>query len=222
MRAHNAQRREQWSLFWSDRRNRTATLLGMVCVLVSVALIRWTITRIEMRRGIELLDPVLASLPVVDLTSIIFLLIYGSVVVALWGVSMRPRRFLMTLYAYALLLLLRSMTLWLVPLEPPADMIVLRDPVVQAFLPYSDRPPTKDLFFSGHVATAVLFSLTAGSGWTKLALAAAALLLAALLVLQHVHYTLDLIAAPLFALGSYWTVLHFQPQSCDHEEGTSV
>jgi len=164
------------------------------------------------RRGVELPDPLLPSLPVFDLTTPIFALIYGSLLLAIWHLARHPGRLLAGVEAYVLMILMRAGTLWLVPLEPPRGMIALPDPVVQLLLPHAAPPPTRDLFFSGHVATAFLLFLIVQQPWLKGAMLAATLLIAAFLALQHVHYTLDLIAGPFFALGSYRAVLCLQPK----------
>jgi hypothetical protein len=206
----NEQHRTRWQAFWDERYNRWVALASVAGVVASLALLRWMIALVEARRGVVLADPVLDSITARDLTVPIFALIYASILLALSQLFRRPRRLLAGFQAYGLLMLMRAATLWLAPLAPPANTIVLRDPFVQMFL-HSDHVPTKDLFFSGHVATTYLLFLTAGNGWIKPVLLSAAVLLGVLLALQHVHYLIDLVAAPFFAIGSYRAILRLGP-----------
>ena len=201
---------ETWRVFWEQRRNREVALLSLCFLVAVLALLRLLIPLVEGRPGVELPDPVLASFTPVDLNWPIFALVYGSILLGLAGVGRRPRPLLITVQAYALLMLLRCTTLWLIPLEEPATMILLRDPIVQTLL-HVHHPPAKDLFFSGHVATAFLLALTASERQMKQVQLAAALLIALMLASQHVHYTIDLVAAPFFALGSYRAALLLRP-----------
>ena len=99
-----------------------------------------------------------------------------------------------------LLLALRVAGVGLVPLEPPPGQIPLADPLVALGTGVTLQ---KDLFFSGHVATLVLCGLVLpGRAWRVAAFAAAALAGAGLIV-QHVHYTIDVLAAPGFAWAAH-------------------
>lgn len=170
--------------------------------LAVLACLRSLLVYVETRPSVGLADPLLASFTAIDLSWYIFALIYGLVVLAVTGLLDRPRQLLVTLLAYALLTNLRLLTLYLVPLKEPSGMILLQDPVLESFLG-ADFPVCRDLFFSGHTATAFLFCLTAGRRWLRPVLCAATFLTGLFLILQHVHYTVDIVAAPFFALGSY-------------------
>ena len=110
----------------------------------------------------------------------------------------KPLRLLHMVWAYALLLVLRMCTMYLFTFEPPAGIIPLQDPVTALFYP-GGVPFLKDLFFSGHTATLVLFGLAVGPGRARLALWVLAAAVGALVMAQHVHWTVDVVAAPFFA-----------------------
>ncbi len=187
---------------WGDGRFRRSAVLTAAGLLATALLFRGVLGFVEARPGGRLNDPVLAAFPPVEVSWTLFALIYGTVVLALIGLLGRPHRLLLTLQSYALLVLVRAATLLLTPLDPPATMIELRDPLV-ALYQQSAQPLTRDLFFSGHVSTAFLVFLTARSGQPKAFFLAATVAIGALLLAQHVHYTIDVAAAPFFALGSY-------------------
>lgn len=186
---------------WGNRCFRWSAVGTTAGLVATAALFREVLGFVEARPGVRLNDPLLAAFAPIEVNLLLFASIYGVVTLALLSMLGRPRSLLITFQAYGLLLLVRAATLALTPLDPPATMIELQDPLVELYL-QSDRPLTRDLFFSGHVSTVFLFFLTARSGRPKACFLAAAALIGALL-LQHVHYTIDVAAAPFFAMGSH-------------------
>ena len=87
-------------------------------------------------------------------------------------------------WRYGALLLLRMLTMYLVTFEPPPGIIPLVDPVTALFYPGSE-PFLKDLFFSGHTATPLLFALAVGPGRGRMLLAACAAVVGALVIVQQ-------------------------------------
>jgi len=157
---------------------------------------------IEHRAGPVLADPLLPLLPRHDVATPVFVLMYGGVLVGVGWLTRQPRLFLRGLWGYGLLLLLRMATIWLVPLSPPLDMVPMPDPFT-ATLFHTGTAITKDLFFSGHTATVAILAL-ATRGWWRRGLALTALAIGVLVLVQRVHYTYDVLAAPFFAWFAYW------------------
>jgi len=163
---------------------------------------------IEHRAGVVLSDPVLALFPPADLTWLTFALIYLGLAVALVVLSRHPDALMLALQSYVMMVLVRIVAMYLVPLEPPAAMIALTDPTVETFGTGSTL--TKDLFFSGHTSTLfLLFLVTPGRLWKGLFLLCAVGIGVAVL-LQHVHYTIDVYAAPFFAFGAFTLTKHLR------------
>jgi hypothetical protein len=156
---------------------------------------------VETRAGIVLPDPVLSLLSPHDFRWITFSLIYSGILLGIISLSFYPFALLLTVRAYILMILLRIVCMFLLPLDPPRDMIPLVDPFVQ--WPGVYQTFTRDLFFSGHTATIVLLAFTAQWKDMKIIFACTAFLVAMLLLLQHVHYTIDVVAAPCFAFVAY-------------------
>ncbi len=96
--------------------------------------------------------------------------------------------------------------MYLVPLDPPAGHILLNDPFVETF--GTGNLLTKDLFFSGHTATLLILFLVAEKGVYKYFLLAAIILVAVFVIIQHVHYTIDVLAA-LFITSSCFIFVKF-------------
>nr|WP_262896050.1 sphingomyelin synthase family protein [Hymenobacter sp. BT523] len=66
------------------------------------------------------------------------------------------------------------------------------------------QPIVRDLFFSGHTATMALLVLAVrGRAWRR-ALVLMTVAVGLLVLVQRVHYTYDVLAAPLFAWLAYW------------------
>lgn len=158
---------------------------------------------IQNRPGFLLPDPLLALLPARDVSALTFGTLYGSVLVALVFLARRPALLLRGLWAYFFLMVLRVVTLALVPLEAPLHLVPLHDPVTAHCFYAAAGVVTKDLFFSGHTATATLLALAVRGRWWRRALGLAAVAVGALVLVQHVHYSLDVLAAPFFAWLAY-------------------
>ena len=91
--------------------------------------------------------------------------------------------------------------MYMVTLEPPNDMILLADPI--SSIAYPDRGFAKDLFFSGHICTMMVLVLMERKPVLKFLKIGGTVVMALLLAWQHVHYTIDLLAAPLVTYGAY-------------------
>jgi len=68
---------------------------------------------------------------------------------------------------------------------------------------YSGRLNLKDLFFSGHTAAILLFFFAVTRKKQKWLMLILSVIVAMGLLLQHVHYTIDVVVAPLFAWFCY-------------------
>lgn len=175
------------------------TLMALVAVLMALkSFLGWN----ETRPGKVLSDPILTLFPPVNLTWLTFLLVYAGVVVALILLARDPERLLSAIQGYVLVILLRIVTILLFPLEPPPSMIPLQDPIVQFFGGMASTP-NKDLLFSGHTATMFLLYLNVSGRRTRQVFLVGTIAVAVSLLLQHVHYTIDVLVAVFIAYAAY-------------------
>lgn len=178
----------------------SATLAVALCVVfVLPAFFRY----IQSKPGITLNDPLLLWLPAADISIPLFVFLYAVVAIAVVALARHPLIFLRTAQAYVLLLVLRMITMAVVTLEPPPGSVVLQDPISTFFYP-GHQPFSKDLFFSGHTATVFLLYLAVPKGLGRSLLLVATVLVGAAVLVQHVHWTVDVIAAPVFAWFAWW------------------
>lgn len=103
---------------------------------------------------------------------------------------------------FTVLFLIRAFCIFMIPLSPSADMIRLHDPFTN-FVGAEDSI-TNDLFFSGHMADMAFFFLLVSDRWARRYILAAMICLGVMLVWQRVHYTLDVLAAPIFSYFCFW------------------
>lgn len=151
---------------------------------------------IQHRPGKALYDPVLNILPAADMSAYIFALIYATVGLGLFRAVQSPSLFLLFVCSCLFLSIARVITMTLIPLEPPVGLVQLADPILVPF--YGHSHITKDLFFSGHTASVFFIHLFLQNKCEKLFTLVATALVGILLLIQHIHYTIDVVFAPLF------------------------
>lgn len=171
------------------------TLVGAVLAGVAVAIaLPYFFAWIQGRQGLELHDRVLALWQARDVSNLTFTVLYGALAIIVVSVARSPLRILHGLWAYVFLMLLRMLAMTLFTLEPPPGIIPLIDPLTQNFYPGA-TPFLKDLFFSGHTATLMLMVFLARQGPLRWFAALCTAAIALLVLLQHVHWTVDVLAA---------------------------
>lgn len=191
-----------WKEAWSLRWFRIHLILTLIALFTTLQLIIRVMDYMEYQPGTLIADPILDFLPVVDMTWPLTFLIYSNLSLLLFGNRNHPREVLIAVQAYSLMLLIRSVTLYSFPLEPPVGIIPLADPLVQ-WKSEVGVIHTKDLFFSGHTATVFLCFLTTVRPLLRIWFLIATVLVGSFVLLQHVHYTIDVVAAPFASYMCY-------------------
>lgn len=138
-------------------------------------------------------DPLFPILPRRDVSILIFPLTYGTIIIYAiyqWKVKFFLSRLMLS---YALLILFRVITLSIFPLKEPASIVFLQDPFLNTII--YNHTIDSDLFFSGHTGL-LLICLFITKKWI---FAVLGLILGILLLIQRVHYTVDILGAIPFA-----------------------
>lgn len=193
--------KQEWQGAWQLPGFRRKVMTGMAIIIAILSFFPPFFQAIERRHGVLLNDPLLRVLPPHDVSLALFIIIWAITLLFLFRAAQTPQMFLTFLWAYIFLSLARVLTITLVPLDPPVGLINLADPLSNFF--YGEKFVTKDLFFSGHTSAVFLLYLTIpGKTDKKLALLAT-VCVGSLLLIQHVHYTLDVLGGLLFAWVCY-------------------
>lgn len=158
---------------------------------------------IEQREGILLFDPLLNLITARDLSLPVFVCIWGTTALLLYRCVSDPRIYITAIYGFAIVLFARIITISLVPLNPPEGLIPLIDPISNLAYGRAEYI-TKDLFFSGHTSSQFLIFLCLTNKGDKMIALFSTILVGSMVLIQHVHYSIDVFAAPIFTYGCYW------------------
>lgn len=198
---HLQEIKQAWKEILSDRSYRVKFIITIILLALVLFIIAKFLDYNEARPGFSFADPFLSHFMPIDVTWITFILIYGALVVGLISLLKLPKRMLTTLQSYILVIALRIITIYFLPLNAPFHIIPLQDPFVEFF--GGGKTMLKDLFFSGHTSTMFLLALTARNKNLKWIFVVCTILVAACVLAQHVHYTIDVIVAPVIAYTCY-------------------
>lgn len=170
---------------------------------------------VELRKGLQLSDPLLYLFPAGDYSVPIFLLLYTSLALTILTHLDRPRVILRIIEMHFLVAVIRQLCILAIALEPPAGLIVLRDVFLENTVYPRQSPLTKDLFFSGHVASIWLYFLCAERPAMRHLLIAATLGMSFMILAMRVHYTYDLYGALIITTLIYKTPAWYRQYAFD-------
>ncbi|WP_419802947.1 phosphatase PAP2-related protein [Mucilaginibacter sp.] len=180
---------------------RKRLFTALFTLLLVVLINPFFFAHIQQRNGIELNDWLLNFIPEYDVSVPVFCILWSVVILALWRAVQEPRFLIIFGWTYLLLAVSRIISISLVPLNLPKGLINLHDPIINIF--YGNHLITKDLFYSGHTATMFLVFLCLKNKYDKAFALFATVAIAILLLVQHAHYTIDVVAAPFFTYLLY-------------------
>ena len=186
-----------WKYFWARKSFRIQFIISVSMLASFTIIFPLFFDYIETRRGTLLNDPVLELLPAADVSWLIMALLYFGVISWLATFIKSPDILLAGMQTYCLVTLLRLASIPLFPLEPPLDYIPLKEPFVQ-FFTNGGRIISRDLFFSGHMTTILFCYYNTPKSVLKTFYLVSAIVIGILLMIQRVHYAIDILAAPLF------------------------
>lgn len=184
----------RWKEAFNERRFMAWMTIVLLYLTVLLLFLSYFLPYIDHRPGRQLRNLWIEYLPAYDLSAAIFALIYISMAVTLVYTLNKPKLFLRWLAAMGIMYSIRCITLYFVPLEPPAGYIPLADPLVQ-WLARDQEIAGKDLFFSGHTAFLFICILVVRKRYLEIGLCVALIAVVVMLVFQHAHYFMDLAAA---------------------------
>jgi hypothetical protein len=186
-----------WTAAWQDSRFRWQLILAIAVFAIfpwkADDYFQW----IQQRDGVVMKDVILANIPAKNVSTPIFAIIYLSVIYLIVRIIRQPKQFLWFAWAFNLETIMRFASIYWVALNPPEGLVDLHDPIAELFIYGENLAITKDLFFSGHTATMVFVCYFLPLAKERKIAIALTSVLVILLLVQHVHYSLDILAAPI-------------------------
>ncbi|HTL10322.1 MAG TPA: phosphatase PAP2-related protein [Chitinophagaceae bacterium] len=192
---------DNWTSAWAQPLFRTKFIVVWLFIFPLLTIFHIFFAHIEKRDGVQLYDWLLNMIPSHNVSLPVFLFIWGATLLAIIRCIKSPYTMLILLWSYLLVSLSRILCIWLVPLDAPANLIPLVDPLTNFF--YGKQYVTKDLFFSGHTSSVFIIFLGLEKRNDKIFTLFSVICIAVLLLVQHVHYSIDILAAPLAAYLCY-------------------
>ncbi|MGZ3753415.1 MAG: phosphatase PAP2-related protein [Mucilaginibacter sp.] len=185
--------RKNWKETWSSHMLRAQFIVGTILLIALTFMLPSFFNLIQKRDGTLINDRVLAAIPAHNVSWMIFAFIWGFGLYALWRAIEKPTIYITYAWTLFFVTVLRVLAISLVALDPPKGLIALTDPLTGIF--YGESNITKDLFFSGHTSVLYLAYLCLDRKRDKIVALCCTIAVAILLLVQHVHYTVDVIAA---------------------------
>ncbi|MGY4536734.1 hypothetical protein ACVW0P_001148 [Mucilaginibacter sp. UYNi724] len=186
--------KQAWTTALQSPKKRDKLLVGSFIVAIMLSGMPIFFNYIQKRQGVLLSDWVLANIPAHDVSIIIFTIIWGMAALTFARALYNPVIYINYVWTLIFINLARMLTIYLIPLDPPVGLIHLLDPLTNVF--YGNTVITRDLFFSGHTSTMVLIFLCLEKRSDKVMGFIAIIAVMVLLLVQHIHYTIDVVAAP--------------------------
>ena len=194
--------KDSWKVTWNSRYRRWQVIIGTVIMFAIIYTLHIFFGHIEKRKGAVLNDWLLVRIPPHNVSVLIFAIIWVMVLLILIRTFNHPSIYITYCWTLVFVCMVRFVTISVVALDPPPGMIPLVDPLSGVF--YGNNVViTKDLFFSGHTTTMVLIFLCLEKRTDKIIALIAAFAVAYLLLVQHIHYTIDILAAPVVVYPCY-------------------
>lgn len=200
-----------WKTFFQRKNSKLEFFVTFFLLIILMLFFSQFIGYIEQREGIVLNDPLLNTFHPINLTWLTFALIYLSIILFLFNVIRDPNKILIALQTYGLMVIFRVIAMYLTPFNAPEKIILLDDPFVQIF--GKGDILTKDLFFSGHTGTLFLLFLLTENKKLKFTFLISTILVGSAVLLQHVHYSVDVFIAPFVAYSAYKIIKNLHSES---------
>ncbi|HEY1025043.1 MAG TPA: phosphatase PAP2-related protein [Sphingobacteriaceae bacterium] len=191
----------RWEQAFQERLFKRKLLIGLAFFVTLLSVFPIFYQHIEKRNGMVNNDIILEYLDSYDVSLPIFIITWFIGVLVVWRAIQSPAVFMVFLYGFIILNIARFISISLIPFNPPPGLIPITDPIANIF--YGPSYVTKDLFFSGHTATQFLAFLCLQKRMDRIFGLLATIIMGCLVLVQHVHYTIDVLSAPIFAYLCY-------------------
>ncbi|GGH20208.1 phosphatase PAP2-related protein [Mucilaginibacter phyllosphaerae] len=199
--------KQAWTTALQSPKKRDKLLIGSFIIAILLPTLPIFFNFIQKRQGVVLHDWVLAHIPAYDVSLLIFTIIWGMALLIFVRALYNPVIYINYVWTLIFINLARMLTIYCIALDPPVGLIHLVDPLTGVF--YGNTVITRDLFFSGHTSTLVLIFLCLEKRNDKILGFIAIVAVMMLLLVQHIHYTIDVVAAPVLVYLIFLLVQKF-------------
>jgi hypothetical protein len=203
-----------WQKAWRNKAFRWNLISGLIILIIVIFFTYNFFAYIQNIKGGEVLnDWILGMLPAKDVSIPIVFFEASVIIIFFLRCTTNPTMFITFLIGLIFILISRCITIDITQFRAPTGIIDLKDPI--AGMIYKTKSSNRDLFYSGHASILFLFYLCSTKKVDKYYMLLAVISLSILLLIQHVHYTVDVVSAPFFAFGCYWLsqrVLRLSPK----------
>jgi hypothetical protein len=190
--------KKEWTVALANKSFRRTLYVVPGLFIAYSSITQYLSNYIESRQGIRLDDALLQLFPAQDFSFAIFILLYTSLLMLIVTHVHQPKVIMRLIEMHFLVAVVRQLCILMVALEPPAGIIVLRDVFLENTVYPHNIPLTKDLFFSGHVASIWIYFLCAQYRYLKIFFLLATLAMGFMILSMRVHYSYDVLGALLF------------------------
>lgn len=191
-------RTSSWSQAWANALFRKKIVGAVILFMTILLFLPHFFSIIEARPGIVLNDWLLQCIPARNFSLTIFIFVWSTSLLIIIRSVQQPAIFLTTINLIIIITICRVVTISIFPFDPPIGIIHLRDPLTSLTYGGPEVFITKDLFFSGHTANLFMFYLCLEKKRDKQFALLATIVVGILLLVQHVHYSIDVIVAVIF------------------------
>ncbi len=198
-----------WQTAFKNKRFAAKVILLPIVFWIYSIITQQIGTVIESRQGIQLINKILLSIPKYDFSIAIFTLLYGCMALILISNIKNPYNIIMIAEMHLYVAVVRQICILLVPLEAPLGIIPLTDVLLENTFYPPGTPLTKDLFFSGHVASIWIYFLCTQVSSHRFVFFIGTLLMSFMVLSMRIHYTYDVIGAILATTIIYFVHGHF-------------
>jgi hypothetical protein len=192
-----------WKSLQSKRTFFVLFFIGLALFLSSLQLTIQYVPTFETREGFVPYDPFMSYLPAIDVSPYVFLLLYGAILFGAYYFVQDPRMLLVFAFSFGFMYYIRALCITLVPLNEPALLIPLSDPFIEKLGIYQTFVK-RDLFFSGHFASVFIPYLILRKTRFHWVFLLASIGIGFLVMLQHIHYSYDVLGAIVFTYLSVY------------------
>ena len=191
---------QKWRIILANKQFRYSLFGVILLLIVQMSFISYFQAKVELRDGVVFNDPIMHHFPAIPLDIPIFIAIYSANFLAIYLAFKKPEIFLHIAIGYLLVYFFRILSIFLLPLNPPTDIIILKDPILYWF---GGGDITKDLFYSGHTSSVFMGFLITENKKAKIFIGIALIVTILGILLQKVHYSIDVYAALFFTYTAY-------------------